>query len=448
MIGCCIAFLAAVVTSLVLHWSLILPLSLGLALFFLLGLRRGFGARDLCGMAWEKGRDALVVVRVLLRIGILTAVWRSCGTIAFCIYYGVRAVSPPLFILVAFLLTAGLSFALGTSFGVVGTAGVILVALARSGGVDPVLTAGVVLSGAYFGDRCSPASSCAALVAVATGTELYDNVRHMLRTATLPTVLTLGVYAVLSVRNPIGQVDEGVLSALSEGFSLSAWALLPVALMLVLPLLKVEMRWAMLSSIAAGCVLTLTVQGLPLLETLKTMVLGYTPRSADLAGILSGGGAVSMVEAMGVVLLTGLYAGILEGTRMLDPVRERVEAMAAKIGLFPATIVVSLATVGVFCNQSVMVLLDEQLLGKSYRDRGASRTEQAMDIANSGVVLAGLVPWSIALTIPLSVLGVGLGAVPYAVLLYAIPLCYLFTRKFYTASLNRGERAEGKDLVL
>ena len=79
-----------------------------------------------------------------------------------------------------------LSYALGTSFGVASTAGVVLMALARSGGVSEAVTAGVILSGIYFGDRGAPTSSCASLVAALTETDLYGNVRRMFQTAALP----------------------------------------------------------------------------------------------------------------------------------------------------------------------------------------------------------------------------------------------------------------------
>lgn len=112
---------------------------------------------------------SMIVLRILFFIGLLTGLWRSCGTIAFFIYHGIRVITPSLFILVAFLLTVLLSYALGTSFGVASTAGVVLMALARSGGVSEAVTAGVILSGIYFGDRGAPTSSCASLVARADG---------------------------------------------------------------------------------------------------------------------------------------------------------------------------------------------------------------------------------------------------------------------------------------
>lgn len=430
-------FLAAVLLCLVGNCSLIWALLLGLGLFFGLGLRHGFGPGELCRMAWKKGRESLIVVPVFLLIGTVTALWRSAGTISFFLCYGLRAVTPSLFLLTAFLLTALLSFALGTSYGVTGTAGIVLITLARSGGVSATLAAGAILSGAYFGDRCSPMSSCATLVAAVTGTELYRNVREMLKTAALPTVLTALFYWFLSVRNPITAVDGSVLSALRGDFSLHWIVLLPAALVLLLPLCRVQVRWAMAMSAAAAFLLTVFLQGQPVLTTLKFAVFGYVPARPELAEILSGGGLVSMLSASVIVFITSLYAGILEGMDLLTSVRSRVERLAKRLGLFPATALVSTLIVMVFCNQSVMVLMDGQLLGGVYEARGASRTEFAMDIANSGVTIAGLVPWSIAITVPLAMLDVGLSAVPWAALLYLIPLCYFFTRRFFTAAQNR-----------
>lgn len=429
-------FLAAVIGCLVCGYSLVWALLFGLVLFFCLGLQKGFPVRDLLVMAWSKGRDSLIVVPVFLIIGIVMAMWRASGTIAFFLYHGLKGISPSWFVLMAFLLSALLSYALGTSYGVTGTCGVILITLARSGHVDLAITAGAILSGAYFGDRCSPMSSCATLVAACTGTELYTNVREMLRTAALPTVLTIGVFAVLSLRNPISSVDSAVLSALSEHFSLHWATLLPAGIMLILPLLKVPVKWAM--AISALCAFTLTVllQGLPLGEALRAAVLGYQPVQPELQSILTGGGLISMVSTCLIVFITSLYAGILEGIDALASAHAWVERLAQKVGLFSTSIVVSTVLAAVFCNQSVAVLMDEQLLAESYRKRGASRTELAMDISNSGVLIAGLIPWSIAISVPLSMLDMGNEAIPWCVLLYLIPLCYLPTKRFFRPGQN------------
>lgn len=430
---CFVLFLGAVAACLATGHSLIWALLAGLVLFSLLGLRRGFGVRALAAMAWAEGKKALIVVPVFLLIGTVTALWRASGTIAFFLHYGLRSIPPASFLLMAFLLSAALSFALGTSFGVVGTAGVVLITLARSGGVDLAVTAGAVVSGAYFGDRCSPMSSCAALVAAVTGTELYRNVREMLRTALLPTVLTAALFALLSVRRPMAAGDEAVLEFLRQGFALRWLVLLPAALMLALPLLRVPVKAAMAASAAAALALAILLQGLSPWAAVRAALLGYVPAGAELRAILSGGGLVSMLPASATVFLTSLYAGILDGTGALAPFQHAAERLADRAGLFPAAAAVSLLSVMVFCNQSVMVLLDEQLLRSSYERRRASRETMAMDIANSGVTLAGLVPWSIACSLPLSMLGVGMEAIPWCALLYLIPLCYFFTRRYFLA---------------
>ena len=104
-------------------------------------------------------KTSVKVLRILVLIGLLTALWRAGGTVAFFVWGGAQLITPRTFILVAFLLPALFSLAFGSSFGVVGTAGVILMAIARSGGADLTVTAGAIISGIYVGERLSPASS-------------------------------------------------------------------------------------------------------------------------------------------------------------------------------------------------------------------------------------------------------------------------------------------------
>jgi len=433
---CFALFLTAVAFCAISGHHLLWALLLGFCLFFLLGLKQKHPPRTLLAMAWHKGRDAMIVAPVLLLIGITAALWRSSGTIAFFLYHGLRNIPPAWFILMVFLLSATMSFALGTCFGVTGTVGVVLITMARSGGVDLALTAGAILSGAFFGDRCSPMSSCANLVAVTTGTELYHNVREMLKTALLPTLLTICFYGVLSVRNPISVVDAEILSTLSDSFSLHWIVLLPAALVLLLPLLHIPVKLAMAASAGIAFILTVFLQKMPLTEALRTALLGFSPANADLSRILAGSGLTSMLATAALVFITNNYAGLLEGLNILAPAKSLANRLADRLGLFPATAIVSAITGMALCNQTVVVVMDSQLMEESYHKRGASQTELAMDIANSGVVLVGLIPWAIAVSVPLSMLDVGPEAIPYAALLYLIPLCYLFTKRFFRAGQN------------
>lgn len=421
------AMLLCLFRGIELYWAL----AFALILFFAVGLRRGYAAKALIKMAWAPMPKTILVLRIIFFIGILTGLWRSCGTIAFCIYYGVRTISPPLFVLLSFLLTAALSYALGTSFGVTSTAGVVLIALARSGGVDPAVAAGAILSGVYFGDRGAPTSSCASLVAALTETELYRNVRRMHRTALLPYVLCLAFYTFLSVRNPLSATDETMLTALSAQFDLSLWTLLPAVIMLILPLLRVPIWIAMTISGACAFAVSVLVQHGAVSETLRVALLGYRPEGV-LASVLSGGGLISMLTVFLMLPIASMMGGVLEGTGALNGAQAKLAALSGKLGLLPTMALLSILCSMVLCNQTIVVIMLHQLMGRVYKRAGASNEEFAMDIANSGVTIAGLVPWCIACAVPLSMLDVGVETLPYAALLYTIPICYLFTkRKFY-----------------
>lgn len=433
-------FLAAMLFCLVRDFSLAWALLLALILFFCMGLKRGYKAKELAKMAWSKMPKSMIVLRILAYIGILTGLWRSCGTIAFFIYYGIRAITPSLFILVAFLLTVLLSYALGTSFGVTSTAGIVLMALARSGGVNPAVAAGAILSGVYFGDRGAPTSSCASLVAALTETDLLGNVKRMFKTAAIPYALCLVIYTLLSFRNPITTVDETMLSALKESFDISFWTVIPAVIMIVLPFLKVPIRKAMAISAAVAFIITIAVQRIGVWETLKICLLGYYPNEGMLASVVSGGGLISMKTPFLMIPLAALYTGILEGTGALDSMQEKLQKLSDRIGKLPTMNLLSIAAAMVLCNQTIVVMMEHQIMGKVYAREGAEHEEFAMDIANSGVTIAGLVPWCIACAVPLSMLDVGVESLPYAPLLYLIPICYLFTKKhFFPQNLKKTE---------
>lgn len=426
---CFAVFLAAVIACLCLNWTLLLAVWVGIGAFGLMGLHRGLSVRKMAADAWAQGRKMCLVIGIYLLIGAITALWRSSGTIAFFIYHGLQVIRPNLFLLVAFLLTSFISYALGTSFGVIGTVGVILMALARSGGVGEAVTAGTIIAGAYFGDRCSPASSSASLVAAATETALYDNLRLMHRTGWLPYLLSLAVYGVLSVMNPLSALDEATLTELSQRFALPLWTAVPALLIILLPLCRVSIRWAMAASAAAALAVTVLVQHVPPGTALRDAVLGYVPAPGGLHDVLSGGGVVSMLTATVLAVSAGLYAGLLGGMGALDGVQHIAQRLAHRCGLFPACTAVCVLSGMVFCNQSTGAIVSTQLLRETYDELGGGKRELVIDIENSGIVLSPLIPWNISVSIPLHMLGVTAAAIPFAVLLYMIPLCYAATKK-------------------
>lgn len=217
-----IIFAFSLIYSISKQISTIFPVILGMLAFSSVAYYRGYKLKAILGMLLRGMKKSLPLMPIFALIGMITALWRASGTIPFFVYYGTKILNPDYFILFSFLLTCFVSFALGTSFGTVGTIGIVLIVLAKSGNVDLYVTAGAVISGAFFGDRGSPLSSSANLVAHVTETDLYDNVKKMFITGALPFLASVAVYLFLSEANPINVTNTGLIEKFPQNFPLLA----------------------------------------------------------------------------------------------------------------------------------------------------------------------------------------------------------------------------------
>ena len=421
-------FTAAIAGCISAGIPLCVALFFGLTAFFCVGIHRGFSARALCKMIYRSRRTTLIVCQVLFFIGCLTALWRASGTIAFFVYYGIQLITPHWFLLIAFLLSAGLSYALGSSFGTVGTVGVMLITLARSGNVDLWITAGAILSGAYVGERCAPTSSAALLISAVTGVEHNQFLKRAFREGIMPFILTAGIFAVLSWQYPIHNIDADVLVALKNGFYMGWPVVLPALLLLLLPWFHVRIVYVIMASGGVAFLLAVGMQQQTVLTALQACVLGYEATVPALKTIFSGGGIVSMLNVMGIILLSNGCVSIFQGTDMLVPIQSYLTPMIERWGFFPSVVMLSFFLSGVFCNQSIGITLSTQLTADIYTTHNLTREDLAADLSNSIVTIAGLVPWSVACAVPLSVLHIDSGAVLYSVWLYLVPLYQLFVQ--------------------
>ena len=433
-----VIFIGFMIVMLITGHSMVWALLVGLLLFTILGLKAlksnesmgiGTGIVELAKNSWGSIKESLIVIEVMLIIGFITAAWRVSGTITVFVYYGMKIIMPPLFLVITFLLSCLLSYALGTSFGVAGTVGVIFMALARSGGVNPVITAGVIMSGIYFGDRGSPVSSSANMVAGVTKTDILENVRMMMKTAVLPFAITMAAYIAVSIMNPISHVDAGIIQAFEDEFTLSPWAFVPAVLMLALPLFKVGVILSISISILASVVVAFVIEKVSLISICKILIFGYHSTGEGLSAILDGGGLVSMLEIVAILAISCAYSGIFNRTDMLADLLNLIEKCCTKAGRYATTFLVSLATCVIFCNQTIATLMCSDLLTKPYLNTGGSRQELAIDMENTVIIIVGLIPWCIACSVPLTFFGVGIGALPWAFYMYLMPLCYFFTKK-------------------
>lgn len=427
-----VLFIAALIACVVLNLSVVYALALGLALFFTAACLRGNTVIDVVKMAVNGAMRAKNMVQMFVLIGIITGVWRACGTIPWIVTTSAAFISPRSFVLSAFLLSSIMSILTGTSFGTVSTMGVVMMIIAAASGANPLMTAGAVLSGAYVGDRASPMSSCARINCDCSKTDYYDNIANWVKTAAVPVVLAAAAYYIFCPSPAKTESGLTALDGLRSAFVMHWTLALPAVLILLLSFFKVNVKLNMALSALVGAVLAVTVQGMTLPDLLRTAIFGFTlPGGGQTAAMMDGGGITSMLRAAFIVLFSSAYIGIFEKTGMLAGAEKWTDRLSHKLGLYPVTLLIGTAASAVSCNQTLAMLLTSQLCGKNYADGH----EFASDLANSTCVVAGLIPWSIACAIPLSVMGVGSGALLFSFYLWLTPICHFVWRLLRPARL-------------
>ncbi|MFG6106986.1 Na+/H+ antiporter NhaC family protein [Leptolyngbyaceae cyanobacterium CCMR0082] len=406
--------------------ALVWPLAGAIALFILIHLHRGYGLLTLLRFCWQGARQSWPVFSILLLIGALMSSWLAGGTVPALVYYGTQLIAPHYFVLSAFILTALVSTLLGTSFGAAGTIGLALMIMARSSGMPQLnLVAGAIIAGAYVGDRCSPLSSSAHLIATVTDTRIYQNLKQMLLTSLLPLSLTLLTYGIFSWFYPLEISQQSDISRqIAATFDLHGVTLVPALLVLALAAIRVNVKLTISLGWGVAVILAIGLQHYSLTDILRFTLWGFRlESSSELDSILLGGGLWPMLKVCAVVLLSTALSGLLSNTHSLDRVGRWLRIAQQQRTLFAGTTLISLLSGAFGCTQTITILLTHQLVSRQYKQQGHNAQQVAIDLENTAVVLAPMIPWNIAGLVPATLLMAGPGFIPFAVYLYLVPLC-------------------------
>lgn len=260
-------------------------------------------------------------------------------------------------------------------------------------------------------------SSSALLVSELTDTNIYDNIRRMLKTAAIPFALSCLLYLVArGASSQTGGVAS--LDLFYEHFDLSFIVVLPALLIIILSLFRVPVKRTMLLSILVAGVICLTVQKIPLAQLLPSLLLGYESPNAELAALLNGGGILSMAKVAGIILISTSYFGIFKQTELLTEVRRLVEASASKITPFGSVLFTSVVMSAISCNQTLATMLTFQMCDSILPDR----KKLAIALEDTVIVIAPLIPWSIAGGMPLATVGAPTMSIWFAFYLFLLPI--------------------------
>ena len=414
-------FSLSLIFCLLLKYSVIYALIVGYIIFVTYGLIKGYDLKVLMKKSFEGVLTVKNILLVFILIGMITALWRASGTIAFIVYMGSKLISPSILILLTFLLCSILSFLIGTSLGAAATMGVICVSIGKAMGINPYYLGGAVLSGIYFGDRCSPMSTSALLITELTKTNLYTNIKLMFKTSIIPFVTTCLFYLFLGLKSSTSPVSIDATNIFKENYNLNIVVIVPAILIIILSLFKVNVKKTILLSIVISFIIAIFFQKESVTSLINYCVYGFHHSNEKLNLMMKGGGILSMLNVGLIVAISSSYSGIFKETKMLVLMKKYLKEFSEKTSNYFVIFLSSIISGAIACNQSLGIILTYELC-----EELEDKQNMAIILENTIVLLAGLIPWNIAMAVPLKTVDIGLMSGLFAFYLYFLPLWNLF----------------------
>ena len=375
------------------------------------------------GLSWQVAQQGIIdgigvglgPTLILLAVGMLIGTWILCGTVPSMIYYGVQVLNPSIFYTACAAICAIVAISIGSSWTVAGTLGIGLMGIAGSFDLSPAITAGAIISGAYFGDKLSPMSDTTNLAAAATDVDLFEHIRHMLWTTVPSFTIALFIFALIgSSAGATPSEIQALQQSLSAEFNIGLHLLLPLALMLVLVYKRFPAYPSIVISALAGAVFAVLFQPDSVIklagggEGLNTFFAllkgiwislfnGYTSDSGNefLDALLSKGGMSSMLNTVWLIICALGLGGVLERTGILNYLLQlTLKGVKSTGSLITTTVLTCIGTNVLAADQFIAVALPGRMYKDEYERRGLSRLNLSRTLEDSATLTSALVPWN------------------------------------------------------
>ncbi len=355
----------------------------------------------------------LVAMLILLSVGVLIAAWMASGTIPVMIYYGMKVITPQLFLPVACILCTLMSTLAGTSWGTLATVGVACMGVAEGLGVPVEAAAGAVCVGAFFGDKISPLSDSPVITATVTDTPLLEGIKHSLISTGPAYIISLVFFFVYGLSFTSGSMESAtyteILSTIEKTFNLNPIALLPVFVVIALIVLKKPTIPTFVAGIAVGAVLAMIMQGADLKSVMQYMYSGFSTHtdSTFVDKMLNRGGFTSMMSTIGLLMAAAMFGAPLRTAGVAEVLLDYVTKFARNSRVM-AFCVMCLHTLFFMITGAYYV--SYPVVGTMTKDMFPKYNLQRKNLMrmmlDTGTGLAPLVPWSTTGSYTASTLGV------------------------------------------
>ncbi len=396
------------------------------------------------GAGWEKTRDEIVktigkampAILILLLIGALSGTWLLSGVIPAFIYYGLNVLHPSIFLFATVIISSLISLATGSSWSTIATIGVALLGIGHAMGINDSITAGAIISGAYFGDKMSPLSDTTNLAPAMAGTDLYTHIRYMMYTTVPSMGLTLIIFFVLGFTNNYSTNTQEILDvqkAIAETFNITPWLfLVPIFLILII-IKKVKPIPAMLLGTLVGGIFGIIFQ-----PDIITQISGVTTNYAEASyksimqamygsieistanesinDLFGTSGMSGMLNTIWLILSAMVFGGVMESNGMLKKITKSVMKKVTSSG----SLIASTAASCIFFNatasdQYISIVVPGRMYSKAFKEKGLKPEVLSRTLEDAGTVTSVLIPWNTGGATQAKVLGVAtVDYIPYA----------------------------------
>lgn len=438
----------------------------------LIAIKNGHPWSAVSGAGGQAVASVASAIFILLAVGALIGTWNMSGTIPTLVYYGIQILQPSWFYVASAMICAVVSVAIGSSWTTAGTLGVGLVGIAMALGVSPAVTAGAVISGAYFGDKTSPLSETTVLSAQMVGTDLYTHIKAQLWTSGAAFLLALLVFAIIGSQTQVADSLTTVtdLNKLGELFWITPLTLIPLFLLGFLSYRKTPPSLAIMLAALAGGLTAVVLQPEAVLRFVNepdtaapiafikgvwlAMANGYRETSgvADVDRLLSRGGMDSMLITLWIIIGAVTFGSIMEEFGLLTKLIHPVLRRANSTGKLFATTAVTAIGLNIFAgDQYIALVLPARTFRLEFQKRGLQPQNLSRLAADAGTVTSALVPWNSCGAFMAATLGVSTFLYfPFAIFNLASPILSLLygitgfkIEKLPAAVQASGETTEG-----
>ena len=401
-------------------------LIMGAAVAALVGFKNKVSYKQMIDEVSENLKSTSGAILILLMVGALAGTWLISGIIPSMIYYGLQILNPTIFLAASVVICAIISVATGSSWTTSATVGIALVGIGNTLGISAGMTAGAVLSGAYFGDKMSPLSDTTNLAPTMAGGDLFTHIKYMSLT-TVPTILiTLLVFIIIGFSiETTGTPDiSDKLAAIDGAFNISPWLFIVPVAVIVLIIKKTEPLIALLAgTLLAGVVAVIAqphiVMNVAGAESLTfnsaykgvmnaiTVDTSVETTSKELNDLFSAGGMNGMLGTIWLIICAMVFGGVMDAIGALARISKALLSLASSVfGLFASTVASCLALNITASDQYLAIVIPGKMFKKAYEDKGLAPENLSRTLEDSGTVTSVLIPWNTCGAYQSGVLGV------------------------------------------